>query len=71
MASMVERLHKRLYVSLPVCPDPSCLQVGKLPLAGRSRMNSYCTGSITNKHPKARMEERLFVESRAKVRETA
>lgn len=68
---MAERLHKRLYVSLAVCPDPSCLQVGKVPLAARSRMTSYCTGSITNKHPKARMSERLFVESRAKVKETA
>jgi len=65
---MPERLHKRLYVELPVCPEPSCLQVGKVPLAGRSSMKNYCTGSIVNSHSKKRMESRLFVESRAKVK---
>lgn len=68
---MPERLHKRLYVSLPVCPEPSCHQVGKLPLAGRNSMKNYCTGTITNSHSKQRMEERLFVESRAKVKADA
>ncbi len=69
MASMPERLHKRLYITLPVCPEPSCKQVGKVPLAGRVKMRGYCTGEITNPHKKQRMIETLFVESRAKVKE--
>jgi hypothetical protein len=41
--------------------------VGKVPLAGRTKMRGYCLGEITNPHPKTRMEEVLFVKSRAKV----
>jgi len=69
---MAERLHKRLYVALPVCPEPSCNRVGKMPInnSGNS-MREYCTGPIERRHPKRKLEPRLFVESRAKIKETA
>ena len=68
---MPERLHNRLYVELPVCG--SCHRVGKVPQhgMGRSRMTMFCTGPLEDQHSKQRMENRLFVESRAKVAEPA
>jgi len=70
---MPERLHNRLYVSLPVCPEPSCHRVGKIPQhgIGNSRMKEWCTGPLERRHKKVRMEERLFTESRAKVKDPA
>ena len=59
-----KRLHT-LHVLLPVCPE--CRRVGKVPLAGRTKMRGYCVGEITKPHPKQRMVETLFVKSRAKV----
>jgi hypothetical protein len=67
---MTERLHT-LHVVLPVCPEAGCRQIGKVPLAGRTKMRGYCTGKLTQPHPKRRMEEVLFVKSRAKVKESA
>lgn len=65
---MPKRVHNRLYAFLPVCPEPSCLQVGKVPRHGMGNsMKEYCVGRIENRHSKRRMEPRLFVESRAKV----
>jgi hypothetical protein len=58
------RIHA-LHTYLLVCPH--CNQIGKVPLAGRTKMRGYCTGKITESHSKARMEEVLFVRSRAKV----
>jgi hypothetical protein len=58
------RVHA-LHTWLLVCPE--CHQIGKVPLAGRTKMRGYCTGKITESHPKARMTEQLFVKSRAKV----
>lgn len=69
---MAERLHNRLYVSLPVCPEPGCMRVGKQPInhAGNS-MREYCTGPLENRHPKKRVTQRLFVESRAEIKADA
>lgn len=68
---MVSRVHNRLYVSLPVCEE--CHRVGKIPQhgMGNSRMKEWCTGPLERRHKKVRMENRLFVESRAEVKADA
>lgn len=69
---MPERLHKRLYIELPVCPEPSCQRVGRQPRYGMgNQMREWCTGGIENPHKKRRLDYRVFVESRAKVKADA
>lgn len=69
---MPERVHKRLYITLPVCPEPTCHRIGKVAKHGMGNsMREWCTGGIENPHKKTRVERRLFVESRAKVKDPA
>lgn len=50
-----------LRVELLVCPEPFCHHVGKLPPSFGYR--GYCTGNEDNRHPKAKMTSRLFIEA--------
>lgn len=69
VARMAERLHHRLYATLPVCPEPACRHIGAKPMDGiGGKMRDYCVGPIDRRHPKRRKEPLLFVESRAKVK---
>lgn len=38
-------MSSRLKVQLPVCPEPSCRQVGKQPTT--QSLKNYCTGSAS------------------------
>lgn len=48
-----------LRVVLPVCTDPNCQRIGKIPgehFGGKE----YCAGVLGSPHRKARMEKRTF-----------
>lgn len=48
-----------LEVELPVCPDPNCRRVGKIPgdiFGGKE----YCVGLAGQSHKKVRMQKRTF-----------
>jgi hypothetical protein len=53
---------KKLLADLPVCPEPNCRRVGRLP--GPLGLKGYCTGGLENPHKKRRMETLPFVEER-------
>lgn len=50
----------RIEVELPVCPEPSCHQVGKVPTA--QGLKGYCVGSVSagTGHKKRRMVPVVF-----------
>lgn len=58
---------RRLRVELPVCPEESCQQIGKLPTT--QSLKGYCTGSAVNgtAHKKRRMVPVLFTGSAPEV----
>jgi hypothetical protein len=56
---------KPLTVCLPVCPEPGCRQVGKVPVES-FHGRSYCKGAPGSLHPKRRMVPRYFKEVRSK-----
>lgn len=48
-----------LTVVLPVCTDPDCRRVGKIP-GEHFTGKEYCVGLDGHSHRKARMEKRTF-----------
>ena len=46
-------------VELPMCPDPGCRRVSKLP-TGHFGGKTYCRGPIGEKHPTTRMQPATF-----------
>ena len=55
---------ERLEVSLFVCPDPGCRQVGKRPITDvGGTVKGWCKGPMQAPHKKRRMVATTFVEA--------